>query len=606
MFLRKCKKTGKTFVYGFDGRWVELSPDKSAGANLEQPWPVPDAKPYANEHSCRLNDPDKYSTFRRNNKKTDDGKEYGLIFGKIKGSYKWELQAIRYPKKDWSESDARARCKEKDGGKFEPASTSAGAALNILEEAYYAEHRGVVPFKETAKADEGTAWDANAATARLRNWAGVDGENPSGANWAKYAQGFAWFDSGKKDTLGAYKLPHHDIQAGRLVVVWRGVAAAMAALGGGRGGVDLPAGDKAGVRSHLLRHYKQFGKEPPDNTAFTLEQKQPGGMPYLKGSWEETIDQLEDAAAAWLEQGGIDTSGGDVDLIGTFDGYAVVGIQEPDDPDGDEGDYVAYRGDWSQAGGMPAWSGPPEEVELSVTAGDGKSTKVADVSTVHGHIQDAHSAISKAQLANSDVQEDANNARTSLNDCAGALGMEDYGAANDHLDMAKGHVNKAVAKVGDDDVTKGHLQDAKESITRAKRAMPKKAGTVSRVKNLSRLHKGRPLSKKNERRLCTAGELLHVVKKADELKSHTRASAEKAHDLVKDVIDDCKKPINDSTPRASFDDVAAKLLGGLITGEVKLDPCLARSLSHAAGIAADKAELERAEKELAELTAALV
>jgi len=48
------------------------------------------------------------------------------------------------------------------------------------------------------------------------------------------------------------------------------------------------------------------------------------------------------------------------------------------------------------------------------------------------------------------------------------------------------------------------------------------------------------------------------------------------------------------------------LLGGLITGEVKLDPCLARSLSHAAGIAADKAELERAEKELAELTAALV
>ena len=27
MFLRKCKKTGKTFVYGFDGRWVELSPE---------------------------------------------------------------------------------------------------------------------------------------------------------------------------------------------------------------------------------------------------------------------------------------------------------------------------------------------------------------------------------------------------------------------------------------------------------------------------------------------------------------------------------------------------------------------------------------------------
>jgi hypothetical protein len=32
---------------------------------------------------------------------------------------------------------------------------------------------------------------------------------------------------------------------------------------GGRGGVDIPAGERRDVWRHLARHYEQFDEEPP-------------------------------------------------------------------------------------------------------------------------------------------------------------------------------------------------------------------------------------------------------------------------------------------------------------------------------------------------------
>ena len=127
----------------------------------------------------------------------------------------------------------------------------------------------IVEFKAHKKADEGTAWDGAAARKRLLEWAG--GENP---DWGKYQQGFAWFDAEKKETQGAYKLPHSDIIDGDLCDVWKGVAAAMSALLGGRGGTDIPEDDRRGVYDHLAKHYKQFDKEPPEFRA-ALEEDEP-------------------------------------------------------------------------------------------------------------------------------------------------------------------------------------------------------------------------------------------------------------------------------------------------------------------------------------------
>lgn len=85
----------------------------------------------------------------------------------------------------------------------------------------------------------------------------------------------AWYDQSASDDDGdgwpdqkqAYKLPHH--RANGHAVVWRGVAASMAALMGARGGVAIPDGDRKGVYNHLVRHYKEFDKEPPEFKDYT-------------------------------------------------------------------------------------------------------------------------------------------------------------------------------------------------------------------------------------------------------------------------------------------------------------------------------------------------
>ncbi len=137
--------------------------------------------------------------------------------------------------------------------------------------------KSVVAYSATKMAPADKVWDADAAMDRLRTWAGVNGEDPSEAQWAKYAKGFTVID-GDKDQFGSYKLPHHDIIGGNLTVVFRGVAAALGAVHGTRGGMDLGA-DKAGAIKHLEKHYRQFGEEPPKNLA-DFEEK---GMTINKG-----------------------------------------------------------------------------------------------------------------------------------------------------------------------------------------------------------------------------------------------------------------------------------------------------------------------------------
>ena len=117
---------------------------------------------------------------------------------------------------------------------------------------------GVVPYRPEGKTDTNKAWDGAGARKRLSNWAG--GPDKDKINWEKYQRGFAVVE-GEADSFGSYKLPHHDIINNNIVTVWRGVAAAMGVLLGARGGVD--ASNKKGIYNHLVKHYRQYDKEPP-------------------------------------------------------------------------------------------------------------------------------------------------------------------------------------------------------------------------------------------------------------------------------------------------------------------------------------------------------
>ncbi len=204
-------------------------------------------KPYPGEHACRIRSPGGFQpgSFRRMTRRSD-GREYAIIMGRLKGETTLTEQAYRYGIKVWTVSVARKHCKDHKGIAFEPA-TGKGEE-DILK-------KGVIPFKETPKAPEGEAWDA-----------GAEVKKASG-NATRLKTMHTWVDSGGADNFDAderqwYKLPHHK-GTGTQAVVWKGVAAGMAVLFGARGGVTLSDDNRKGVYNHLVKHYKQFDKEPP-------------------------------------------------------------------------------------------------------------------------------------------------------------------------------------------------------------------------------------------------------------------------------------------------------------------------------------------------------
>lgn len=166
--------------------------------------------------------------------------------------------------------------------------------MQQMEDALSATSKGAVRPHSTP-VDEGRTWDADAATAALARWASSDGSGDKDKmDWAKFRLGFAWYDEESSEAFSAYKLPHHIIQDGELVAVWRGVTAAMAALNGARGGVDLPDEDRQAVWSHLARHYKDVGAEPPELRDYTdAELKAMEDAPFPTKS-VDAVDERKD------------------------------------------------------------------------------------------------------------------------------------------------------------------------------------------------------------------------------------------------------------------------------------------------------------------------
>lgn len=128
----------------------------------------------------------------------------------------------------------------------------AGINIEVVEKAFQ-ETKTVIPYKKYSLADESTVWDGPAEIAA--------------AEVGDLKLMCAWYDEESPDVKQSYKLPHHT-QADKNTV-WRGVAAAMGALLGSRGGVDIPEDDRKDVYEHLKRHYADFEKEPPEFKSYT-------------------------------------------------------------------------------------------------------------------------------------------------------------------------------------------------------------------------------------------------------------------------------------------------------------------------------------------------
>lgn len=107
----------------------------------------------------------------------------------------------------------------------------------------------------TATTDD--AWSAGTNVGRISN----------DATASTLRKMYAWVDpDGDPDAKSSYKFPHHMVSADGAIgaASTRACSAGIAVLNGGRGGSNIPDGDRRGVWNHLARHLRDADMEPPE------------------------------------------------------------------------------------------------------------------------------------------------------------------------------------------------------------------------------------------------------------------------------------------------------------------------------------------------------
>jgi hypothetical protein len=169
-------------------------------------------------------------------------------------------------------------------------------------------------IKPHSTATTDVAWDGPRARSNLR----TDGSA------SYYRSAHAWADpDGDPETKSGYKFIHHmvgsdgDVGAANT----RAASAGIAILNGGRGGADIPDGDRKGVHAHLAKHLRDGGYSADD-------------VPPLK-QWEydPATEELEINVAASMRPQSQDQRDyskafpfafKDVTEAGQFEGWAAV------------------------------------------------------------------------------------------------------------------------------------------------------------------------------------------------------------------------------------------------------------------------------------------
>lgn len=134
--------------------------------------------------------------------------------------------------------------------------------------------KSITPYGDLPLASRDRPWDADAAIGRLREWAGVNGDDGSLSDpdvQARYKQAFFWYEEADSDLLMGYKLPFADIINDELKAVPRGIFSAAGVLRGARGGVYIPRDERPGVVRNVEKYYEKMGLESPFGKSFRID-----------------------------------------------------------------------------------------------------------------------------------------------------------------------------------------------------------------------------------------------------------------------------------------------------------------------------------------------
>ena len=89
-------------------------------SELRSAQPPEHSKPFPNFHACRIREPEEFDRFRTADETIDD-KPVVVLYGRETETEDWDIASYHLPVDEWTEDEARAFYKDRDGIKFEPA-----------------------------------------------------------------------------------------------------------------------------------------------------------------------------------------------------------------------------------------------------------------------------------------------------------------------------------------------------------------------------------------------------------------------------------------------------------------------------------------------------
>ncbi len=122
------------------------------------------------------------------------------------------------------------------------------------------------------------------------------------SNWGRYKRAHIFFDPDDDENKSGYKLPFAKMINGQLRAVPRGIFAAMGAVNGARGGVDIPEAERRAAYNHLARYYDKLDRDAPDfKKDSELGETKSSDLPEkffrgtVDGSWERDERDIQQA-----------------------------------------------------------------------------------------------------------------------------------------------------------------------------------------------------------------------------------------------------------------------------------------------------------------------
>jgi hypothetical protein len=171
--------------------------------------------------------------------------------------------------------------------------------VEVREEVEPVESEGLVERMITdfadlplAPLDTEWAWTTGASDLVL-----YEGREPDDPDWDRYKRAHIYCDPDKLGTKAGYKLPIAHMMDGKLTAIFRGVGAAMGAINGARGGVDIPDDERETAYKHLVKYYEKADREPPELR--TVEEREVQDGPVRAANYMDLPMAADDTRWEW-------------------------------------------------------------------------------------------------------------------------------------------------------------------------------------------------------------------------------------------------------------------------------------------------------------------